>query len=550
MVINIKYHREITMNKQFKIILLINLLLCSQAFAQITSTENISSSTGGIFTNDLSVASLPGVFIQSGSIGDINNDGIGDYAQSAFVFDGVNNDTGQILIVFGSSSGYSSPLNFSEINGTKGFRITDNSGLFNIWLDMGKAGDLNGDGIDDMVLTHSQGNPPNERVAVVIYGKTNFPDSFDLSNIDGTNGFIITDSTALNSPSNRMFVNAQNVDLNCDGFNDLALGAPFAGIDLKPGTAFVIYGNGGFTNPTFSLDSLNGTNGTNIIAANNAIDFGNALSGVGDFNGDGCDDFAIGDLNAPSADASAVGRVQIVFGAANLSHPFNTENLNGSNGLSIISADAPNATNGLGTSIGGGDFNGDGFSDVIIGASGSTGSMDNTTPAHVVIINGATSNSAQITASYQGGSRVNTLRGFAENDTSNPGLVAVNLATGDINGDGLTDILIDAVGATHDSINLPGVGLIDVVYGKQGGLGNQFMLPDIENNSELGFIIAGSTKNTGIGGGLSTTDMNGDGVDDIVMAGDGADFPIESRIGAFFLLYGVLKDPVFNNGFE
>jgi hypothetical protein len=536
------------MSRHIKFLILL-VSLCIQPFSYAVSVADIDGTNGVAFINDLNDF-LPGVLSQSGSIGDINGDGIGDYAHSTIIIDNVNTNSAQIVVVFGSSSGFVSPFNFTNLQGSKGFRIVDNSKIFNAWLNMASAGDLNGDGIDDLVLTHSQSNPPNERVAIVIYGRQNFPDILDVNSIDGSNGFIITDSTTLNSPSNRMFVSQKPVDINCDGFNDLLLGAPFAGVNLQPGTAFVVYGDGNFSAPTFSLDSLDGINGFNILAPNNAVNFGFSFSGIGDFNGDGCGDLAVGDLNAPSADASAIGRVQVIFGNSNLPHPFISENVNGSNGLSIRTANTPNAVNGIGTSISGGDFDGDGFSDVLMGSPGGTGGVVETiVPA--VIVKGSSTNPALITVPFQGGGRTSTLIGFAGNDTSNPGLLALKIRAGDVNGDGLADVIIDGVGATHDSINISGAGIINVAFGMPGGFPSLMMLPEIENNSDLGFIITGITRNAGIGRALEIVDINGDGVDDIVFSGDiNTVFPAGSADGAFFMLYGTLKDLIFTNGFE
>ena len=140
---------------------------------------------------------------------------------------------------------------------TNGFKIpgTDSGGWFG--MSVSSAGDINNDGKNDIVV----GAPLTSfglDAAYVIFGSNSFDTSFNLTRLDGTNGFKIPgiDSGGYFGTS---VSNAG--DINNDGKNDLVVGAAHASSYL--GAAYVIFGADSFATP-FDLTRLDGTNGFKI----------------------------------------------------------------------------------------------------------------------------------------------------------------------------------------------------------------------------------------------------------------------------------------------
>ena len=127
---------------------------------------------------------------------------------------------------------------------------------------MGSAGDVNADGFDDVIIGAPDADPNGDRNAgesYVVYGSsTGFNGSLDLDQLDGSNGFVIkgTNRFVHNSInryrygrygfwSNRSGFLASGIgDINADGFDDLVVGAPFAGPqdNLRSGESYIVYG--------------------------------------------------------------------------------------------------------------------------------------------------------------------------------------------------------------------------------------------------------------------------------------------------------------------
>lgn len=401
-------------------------------FTPLFNVTNLNGSNG--FT-------LPGV-IPGGrlgwsvaSAGDINGDGINDLVLGAPY---VNSAEGASYIVFGHRGVFASSFDLNSLNGTNGFIVRGLASDDNLGASVSIAGDLNGDGLSDLVI-----GVPNENglkgAGYVIFGsRSGFSSFFNLTNLNGSNGFIIQGIA-----SNSYFGFSVSIagDLNGDGLSDLVLGAPFG----TPSVSYVIFGNYSRFEAFFNVSRLNGNNGF-VISSSLSSSLGISVSTAGDINADGITDLLLGDayLGGP------IGTGYVIFGShAKFPAFFNLDNLNGMNGFGI-----PRIFNAeLGYSISGlGDVSGDGIDDLVLGAPGTNITM---TSAVYVIFGSRSGFSAVFNLNNLDGSNGFNISGSVGSCLGN----SVSSA-GDVNGDGINDILL---GAPCTNAN---TGAAYVIFGK------------------------------------------------------------------------------------
>jgi hypothetical protein len=303
--------------------------------------------------------------------GDVNGDGFDDLIIGARDADPNGIDrAGQSYVVFGSNSGFGAGLDLSTLDGSNGFAINGIAVYDNSGSSVSSAGDVNGDGFDDLIIgaRYADGNGIyNAGQSYVVFGSNSgFGAGLDLSTLNGSNGFAINGIAVYD---NSGYSVSSAGDVNGDGFDDLIIGARLAdpnGLNIA-GQSYVVFGSNSGFGAGLDLEELNGSNGFAINGIAAGDESGISVSSAGDINGDGFDDLIIGAREASPNGIIFAGQSYVVFGSnSGFGAGLDLSTLNGSNGFAINGIAAGDISGWSVSSAG--DINGDGFDDLIIGA--------------------------------------------------------------------------------------------------------------------------------------------------------------------------------------
>ena len=357
----------------------------------------------------------------------------------------------------------------SQITSTQGLKISTTTATAN------KAGDVNGDGIDDLII----GGSPT----YVLYGGKDLTSSIVLSTITKEQGFSIT---GINGPTS---VSGAG-DMNKDGFADLVLGFPYA--SSNKGMVYVIYGGNNIT--SINLNTLTSKQGF-YITGTSSSDTGACVNSAGDVNNDGYGDIIFGaTTQVISSSIPIAGVTYIVFGGNSLTNINLLYGLTAAQGVEILGSLSYGYS---GFSVAGaGDVNNDGYSDVVIGA---YGAYNNLGIAYVVY-GGSYIGGYEGYQGYLNLGTMNLTQGFNITGSVSGAKFAYSVSgAGDINNDGNSDIIIGSY--TGDAY---------IIYGKKDA--SSFKIQGA-SSKEL-TTVTGCDLFSVSGAG----DVNNDGFADIVVA--------------------------------
>lgn len=298
---------------------------------------------------------------------------------------------------------------------------------------------------------------------------------------------------------------AGGADVNGDGFADTIYGADGALPDGR-GAAYVVLG-GPDAAAIDGADVEAGTGGFAILGPPTASSTGFAVAMLGDVNGDGLGDVAVG-----VTDGGGPGGVYIVFGSA---APTTVDLAAlGSAGFMISGGD------GFGQSVGAaGDVNDDGLQDIVVGdpdAGGGSGMA-------VVVFGKAGTDTVDGTAPGADGFRID--------GTVSGGALGFSVAgAGDVNIDGFDDVVVGASGSAV-------VGRVFVVFGKPDT--SAVSEDDLAVAANGGISITGGAAFDLVGRSVAGAgDVNGDGRGDIIFGAPGIDVGDDNGAGRIFVMFG------------
>jgi len=306
--------------------------------------------------------------------GDINGDGFDDVLVGAPSRSEYRE--GYVVVVYGSTAGFSPVLRSHNIHGE--YDISGDTGFVikgefpeirHSGVSVSVAGDINGDGYDDMVIAAAlSGYQDTERQgdSFVVFGKASRSDTVALSGLDGDNGFRLTggDVRGVNSAG----------DVNGDGLDDFTAGS------------YVVFGQTALFNPTLDVSMLDGSNGFHLqgsqvggssmyLRSKDQKEIGKA----GDVNGDGYGDLIVRGMD-PSGNGASISYV--VFGKAQFDATLDLSTLDTTMGFRLESVTAGEGQYGMVS--GAGDINGDGFDDLIVGAAAADPNGEDSGSSYVV----------------------------------------------------------------------------------------------------------------------------------------------------------------------
>jgi len=420
--------------------------------------------------------------------GDVNGDGYDDVIVGAIGYDGDLVNEGQASVYYGSPTGLTAEPAWSvEGDATEAY-------LGNA---VAAAGDVNGDGYDDVIVGVSVWSPDYfyQGAALAFYGSAQGLSTTPDWMVEGDQEFAMLGASV-----------ASAGDVNGDGYDDVIVASPTYRLTYDyEGAAFVYYGSvsGLLTIPSW-------TKGTN--QPNARIE---SVSTAGDVNGDGYDDVIVGSLYYDQGEEDE-GRAWVYNGSAT--------------GLSTTPSwtgqvDQAYAHFGADVSTAG-DVNGDGYDDVLVGAHWYDGGQPDSGAAFV----------------YHGSSEgVQSAPSWHVFGDQSFGQLGLSLGSaGDVNADGYDDVI---VGTRYYDAGVADSGKIWVYQGSPAGL---LLGPRWSAASEQVRAFFGSAC-SGAG------DVNGDDHDDVIVGATGYANG-ESSEGAAYVFHGPLTRatvylPLISKGF-
>jgi len=405
------------------------------------------------------------------------------------------------------------------------------------------AGDLNGDGRDDLIFCGMFGSAgPGTRInngQINIY-LSDGRDSGFIDQATEPNRFI---TIAGPDTGDLIGTSVATGDINGDGIKDLLVGAMgddgFQNGRFNSGAVYAILGSTNF-NPPRDLSTVDGTPPPGVIAFYGPQQNGRTGMWVdaGDINGDGIDDIVMGGDQLSSPTRQHAGGACVVIGSPNLPPVIDLASVPPGVQMPIIFGARTEEHWGAALHVG--DINNDGIKDVVIGGSVFRDSASYVQPG---VDNGHDDRGASF-----GGTRIRCGETYviygqtnwpAFTDLSNPpanatrvvgarsgDLLGSQIHSADLNGDGLRDLIVGALQALAPD-NRGRTGAVYIVYGQAGLQGATIDLADTPASGLHVTTIYGIDNLDCAGDSVRSFDINRDGKSDLFIGSPEHSFTID-----------------------
>ncbi len=388
--------------------------------------------------------------------GDVNGDGLGDVLVGAHLLDTAAINDGAAFLFYGAPAG----LSLTPTWTTEADQVQPDYGYA-----VSSAGDVDGDGFDDVVVgAFNYDNPEEgEGRAFLFHGSA--------SGLNTVAAWTAESDQAMAGFARAV---ADAGDVNADGFADVLIGARlYDGAEVDEGGAWLFEG---------SATGLASSAAWTAVGGQAEAEFGTAVAGAGDVNADGFSDVVLG-ARKYDGDQPGEGRAYVYLGTAS-----------GLESTPTWTMESDQDSAWLGTSVAGaGDVDGDGYGDVLVAAPWFDASWVDDGRAWLFLgsVSGPTATPAWTTSASQAGARL-----------------GISLASaGDVNGDGFGDAI---VGALDYSNGEEGEGQALLFLGYPGGLQADPAWTAESDQAEARFGRSVS----------SAGDIDGDGYGDVAVTAD------------------------------